>query len=130
MKKTKILYWIFTVLFAGFMIFSAIPDALVTEDAIKIVHDSLGYPVYIIGFIGIAKLLGALILLIPGFNRVKEWAYAGLLIDLRGARYSVIRMGATLPQWGFMILPITIGALSYIYHHKKLKAGQVQTIKN
>ena len=129
MKKTKILYWIFTVLFAGFMIFSAIPDALVTKDAIKLMHDFLGYPVYIIRFIGIAKLLGALILLIPGFNQVKEWAYAGLLIDLLGATYSVIVMGATLPQWGFMILPITIGALSYIYHHKKLKAVQVITIK-
>ena len=121
MKKTKILYWVFTILFAGFMIFSAIPDALVTDEAIKLVHDFLGYPVYIIGFIGIAKLLGALIILIPGFTRVKEWAYAGLLIDLIGAAYSVIVMGATFVQWSFMILPITGGALSYIYYHKKLK---------
>ncbi len=130
MKRTIILYWIFTVLFAGFMIFSAIPDALVTEDAIRIVHEFLGYPVYIIGFIGIAKLLGALVLLTPGFNWVKEWAYAGLMIDLAGATYSVIAKGATLPQWGFMLLPITIGLLSYIYHHKKLNAIQLLTIKN
>ena len=111
------------------MIFTAIPDVLVTEDAIKIVHDFLGYPVYIIGFIGIAKLLGALVILTPGFNRLKEWAYAGLIIDLAGATYSVIAKGATFPQWSFMLLPITIGALSYIYHHKKLNAFQLQTIK-
>ena len=128
MKKTNILYWTFTVLFAGFMIFSAIPDALVTQDAIKIVHDFLGYPVYIISFIGIAKLLGALTLLVPGFDRTKEWAYAGLMVDLVGATYSVIAMGATVPQWSFMLLPITIGALSYIYYHRKLKAANIQTI--
>ena len=130
MKKTKIPYWIFTILFAGFMIFSAIPDALVTEDAIKIVHDFLSYPVYIIGFIGIAKLLGALVILTPGFNSVKEWAYAGLMIDLVGATYSMIAKGATFAQWSFMVLPIAMGALSYIYHHKKLNAVQLQTIKN
>lgn len=130
MKKTKILYWTFTVLFAGFMIFSAVPDVLVTEDAVNLMHDFLGYPVYIIGFIGIAKLLGALVVLTPGFNRVKEWAYAGLIIDLVGATYSVIAKGATFAQWSFMLLPITIGVLSYIYHHKKLNAVQLQTIKN
>ena len=128
MKKTKILYWTFTILFAGFMIFSAVPDALVTEDAIKIVHDFLGYPVYIIGFIGIAKFLGAIVILIPGINRIKEWAYAGLMIDLTGATYSVIFMGATFAQWSFMILPITIGALSYIYHHKKRRETQTKSI--
>ena len=130
MKKTNILYWVFTVLFAGFMIFSAIPDALVTQDAIKIVHDFLGYPVYIIGFIGIAKLLGAIILLVPGLRKIKEWAYAGLMIDLLGATYSVIAMGATFAQWSFMLLPLTVGALSYIYYHKKIGVLQLQTVKN
>ncbi len=130
MKKTNILYWVFTVLFAGFMIFSAIPDALVTRDAVKIVHDFLGYPVYIIGFIGIAKLLGAIILLVPGFRKIKEWAYAGLMIDLLGATYSVIAMGATFAQWSFMLLPLTVGALSYIYYHKKINVLQLQTVKN
>jgi hypothetical protein len=129
MKKTKILYWTFTVLFAGFMIFTAIPDLLVTDDAIKIVHDFLGYPVYLIGFLGFAKLLGALIILIPGFNRIKEWAYAGLFIDLVGATYSVIAMGATVPQWSFMLLPMAVGVLSYIYQHK-LNAFKLQAVTN
>ena len=130
MKKTKILYWTFTVLFAGFMIFSAIPDIFVTEDAIKIMHDFLGYPVYIISFIGIAKLIGALVIITPGFNRIKEWAYAGLMIDLAGATYSVISKGATFEQWSFMFLPFIVGALSYIYHHKRIRVVQLQTIKS
>ena len=41
MKKTKILYWVFTILFAGLMIFSAIPNAMTNEDSIKFLHDML-----------------------------------------------------------------------------------------
>ena len=48
MKRTKILYWVFTGLFGAFMLFSAIPDLLTVPDAVKMVHDDLGYPVYII----------------------------------------------------------------------------------
>ncbi len=129
MKKTRILYWVFTVLFTGFMIFSAIPDIMVTDDAVKLVHDFLGYPVYLIAFIGMAKLLGALIILLPVNARLQEWAYAGLMIDLVGATYSIIAMGATFAQWSFMILPAGVGLLSYIYHHK-LNALKLLTVKS
>lgn len=122
MKKTKTLYWIFTILFGGFMIFSAIPDALNSADAVQLMHDQLGYPLYIIPFIGVAKILGALVLFIPGFARVKEWAYAGLMFDLIGAMYSLLYIGGGIAAGGFMSLIILIGALSYIYHHKIMKA--------
>lgn len=122
MKKIKTLYWIFTILFGGFMIFSAIPDALNSADAVQLMHDQLGYPLYIIPFIGVAKILGALVLFIPGFARVKEWAYAGLMFDLIGAMYSLLYIGGGIAAGGFMSLIILIGALSYIYHHKKMKA--------
>lgn len=122
MKKIKTLYWIFTILFGGFMIFSAIPDALNSVDAVQLMHDQLGYPLYIIPFIGVAKILGALVLFIPGFARVKEWAYAGLMFDLIGAMYSLLYIGGGIAAGGFMSLIILIGALSYIYHHKKMKA--------
>lgn len=122
MKKIKILYWIFTILFGGFMIFSAIPDALNSADAVQLMHDQLGYPLYIIPFIGVAKILGALVLFIPGFARVKEWAYAGLMFDLIGAMYSLLYIGGGIAAGGFMSLIIFIGVLSYIFYHKKLKA--------
>ncbi len=47
MKKTNILYWIFTALFAGLMIFSAIPDIMVTPQAVDIMSTQLGYPSYL-----------------------------------------------------------------------------------
>ncbi len=85
-------------------------------------HDFLGYPVYIIGFIGIAKLLGALIILVPGFNRIKEWAYAGLAFDLIGATYSQIAIDGVQPQISFMLIPIIFLVLSYVLYHKKIQA--------
>jgi|SRR6185436_9809079 len=120
MKKTKIFYWIVTGLFSAFMLFSAIPDILVVPDAVTFMT-SLGYPEYIIRFLGIAKLLGIIAILIPGFPRIKEWAYAGLFFDLIGATYSQIAKAGLQPQISFMILPIGFLFASYILYHKKIK---------
>jgi len=125
MKKTKIIYWIFTILFAGFMLFSAIPDIMNTKEAQDIVGKMLGYPTYIIPFIGVAKALGVIALLVPGFPRVKEWAYAGFTIDLLGAWYSGIAAataaGQSITPSFFMVLPIGVMIVSYIYWHKLQK---------
>jgi len=37
----------------------------------------LGYPNYFTVFIDVAKILGAIAILIPGFPKIREWAYAG-----------------------------------------------------
>lgn len=126
MKKTKIFYWIVTILFAAFMIMSAIPDVLVMQIAVDGMHKGLGYPVYFIPFIGVAKILGAIAILIPGYPRIKEWAYAGLVFDLVGATYSVIMVSKSAADWGFMILPLALATLSYILYHKKEKAALVE----
>ena len=88
MKKTKIIYWVITILFGGFMLFSAIPDIMNKPEAIDFMN-KLGYPPYFTPFIGVAKLLGVIAILVPGFPRIKEWAYAGLMFDLIGAAYSI-----------------------------------------
>ena len=121
MKKTKILFWIITGLFSAFMLFSAVPDILSLPDAIVFMNH-LGYPNYIIPFLGVAKLLGIIAILIPGFPRIKEWAYAGLFFDLIGATYSGIATDGLLPQELIMLLPITFLLLSYILYHKKMQS--------
>ena len=121
MKKTKILYWVFTILFAFMMFSSAIPDVFSQPIAIQGMSTNLGYPLYFIPFIGIAKWLGVVAILIPGYPRIKEWAYAGLFFDLLGATYSIISSGINKEQWGIMIIPIGLGILSYTWYHKKLK---------
>lgn len=117
MLKPKTWYWIFTVLFAGMMIFTAAPNILLEEEAVQFITH-LGYPVYFIVFIGIAKTLGSIAILIPGFPRVKEWAYAGLLFDLVAALYSIIAVEGIQSQMTFMILPFGLGIGSYLLYHK------------
>jgi hypothetical protein len=119
MKKTKIIYWILTGLFAFFMLSSAIPDIIVAQIAVD-GFKAMGYPVYLIPFLGVAKLLGVMAILIPGFPRIKEWAYAGLLFDVIGAVYSIIAMGAPVANWLPVFIPIVLGFLSYVYYHRKL----------
>lgn len=118
MKKIKITYWIITGIFAAFMLFSSIPDVLLAPDAVTMIT-GLGYPKYFIPFIGVAKVLGVIAILIPGLNRIKEWAYAGLFFDLFGATYSMISKAGLQLQITFMILPLTFLFLSYFLWHKK-----------
>jgi len=117
MKSTKIIYWTTTILFAGFMIFSAIPDLSMTSEAKKFM-DHLGYPEYIMPFIGIAKLLGSLAILSPGFKKIKEWAYAGLAFDLLGAVYSNIMTDGFQTGLLIMVPVFIIAIVSYIYNEK------------
>ena len=108
------------------MLFSAIPDILVVPDAVAFVTDKLGYPKYIIPFLGVAKTLGVIAILIPGFPRIKEWAYAGLFFDLVGATYSGICVEGFQLSMLFMVLPFGLLALSYSYHHKRLNVRNQQ----
>src|SRR5687768_1942376 len=89
-KTINVLYWVFTILFAALMLFASYGSIIVNEDAKKLIHHHLGFPVYFIPFTGYAKLIGSIVILIPGLKTIKEWAYAGLFFDLLGAVYAGI----------------------------------------
>lgn len=70
----------------------------------------LGYPAYFVSLLGVWKLLGAVALLVPGFPRLKEWAYAGIFFDVSAGVVSVIAVGdgfapALLP-FAFLLLTL------------------------
>ena len=122
-KTTNTIYWICTIIFAALMVFSAAGGIQPSKQSIQVIHDGLGYPVYFIQFISIAKLLGVIAILIPGLNRIKEWAYAGLFFDLAGAAYSGIAgPGKFDPLILTLLIWIVPGILSYYFWHKKIKA--------
>ena len=124
MKKINILYWIFTGLFGAFMISTSIPNIISEKESVAFINGLLGFPEYMIPFLGVAKILGVIGILIPGFPRIKEWAYAGLFFDLAGATYAVICVGGFKPDMAFMLLPFGLFALSYIYYHKRMAAKE------
>ena len=123
-KTTNILYWVFTIIFAGLMIFSSVGGIGPTQQVIDMFHTGLGYPIYFIQFISWAKIVGAIVILIPGLNKsIKEWAYAGLFFDLAGATYSGLAASPKFdPAILGMLMWIVPGILSYFFWKKKLKA--------
>lgn len=127
MKKTKIIYWILTGLFLFVMVGSAIPDVLVVDMAVQGFKE-MQMPAYLLPFVGVAKILGAIAILIPGYPRVKEWAYAGLIFDLVGAVYSVAASGKSVENWAPMFLFIALGFASYFYYHKLQKAKELNKV--
>lgn len=127
MKKTKIFYWVFTIVMSALLGIGAIFDAISAPEAIQHVTE-IGYPAYIVPFLGVAKALGIIAILIPGFQRIKEWAYAGLMYDVIGALYSHIAFGHDVSVWGGMIVLIGLITASYYFHHQLLKERGVISV--
>jgi hypothetical protein len=98
---------------AAFMLMASIPDVLQIPQAVAIFRH-LGYPTYLLPFIGVAKILGVVAVLLPGFWKVKEWAYAGLVFDLIGALYSHISVGDPPSAWGFPVIGLLLVIGSYL----------------
>ena len=118
-KPINLLYWGTTLLFAGFMVWSSVPGVSPKGQTLQVLHDYLGYPVYFISFISVAKLIGSAAILIPGFDKIKEWAYAGLFFDLGGAVFSAITVAGSFdPRMLTMLIWILPGVLSYILWHQ------------
>ena len=119
----RITYWIFTGLIAALMIVSAIPDVLMVDGAVQI-FEHLGYPRYLLPFIGVAKILGAAAILQPWFRSLKEWAYAGITFDLIGALYSHLAVGDAI---SFLIPPILglVLVMGSYFTLRKLESRQV-----
>jgi len=74
-KTFKIIYWISTGLVALMMIFSAY--SYFTNPEVKQGFQHLGFPGYFRIELAIAKIFGAILLLVPVKTQFKEWAYAG-----------------------------------------------------
>ena len=72
----KVAYWASTGVVAALSLFAAFVYLSGGQQVVEgFAH--LGYPQQLQILLGIAKLLGAITLLVPGLPKLKEWAYAG-----------------------------------------------------
>jgi hypothetical protein len=72
----KIAFWASTGIIAALMCFAAFSYLSGSPQAVQ-GFAMVGYPQQLRIILGIAKPLGAIVLLVPGLVRLKEWAYAG-----------------------------------------------------
>lgn len=92
MKTKQIAYWPTTAFLAFTLVSGAVGELTQQWGTIE-TATILGYPTYFLTIIGMWKLAGAVALLIPGFPRLKEWAYAGIFFNMTGAFVSHAAVG-------------------------------------
>jgi hypothetical protein len=122
MKTIKITYWITTAILAVMMVFSAY--AYLTKPEIKQGFGHLGFPDYFRVELAIAKLLGAVVLLVPLASRIKEWAYAGFTITFVSAFVAHTALADPVSNRLGPVLFLVLLAVSYLTYHKQSTAGQ------
>ena len=113
MKKATMGYWIATALVSLMMIGSALAYLSRTPMMMES-FTTLGYPVsYFPMWLGIAKLLGVVVLLVPGVKILKEWAYAGFTFTFLAGIISHVTVGEAGKLIGPLLMLILLG-VSYV----------------
>ncbi len=104
-------YWICTALTVFFFLPGGLAYAMAVPDVVDGVV-LLGFPLYFIRLLGIWKILGAIAVLVPGFPRLKEWAYAGIVFDLIAAAVANATMGDVIgAEWWHVPAPLMVAVI-------------------
>ncbi|WP_343609044.1 DoxX family protein [Chryseobacterium oranimense] len=116
-KTTKIIYWsgaIFMSLWFGTSGFFELTKNPVVWD----ITQQLGYPAHFIYILGVFKLSGILVLLLPNrLLRLKEWVFAGMFFDIIFAFFSkiaVLGFAAAIDA----VIAFTVLSVTYIMFRK------------
>src|SRR5262249_51141650 len=119
-------YWIVTGLMVAFMMLGSVPDVLQLQQAVSFIRH-LGYPSYLLPFLGTAKIVGITAVLVPIPRTIKEWAYAGLVIDLTGALYSHLSVGDSVSAWAFPVIGLVLVGGSYLLYRVRMSPFEPST---
>jgi hypothetical protein len=113
-KRNKIIYWSSTVLIVLGMLPGGIGQIFHAKWSLDLIRP-LGYPEYILTIIGTWKVLGSIVLLIPKFPLIKEWAYAGFFFAMSGAVFSHLASGESLNKIVSPLVLLTLIVLSWYF---------------
>ena len=117
MTTKMVAYWGVTMLIALETLVGGVTDLvhgrtiLVAGPPVANVVTHLGYSLYFLRIIGTWKLLGGIVLLVPGYPRLKEWAYAGIFFELSGAAASWL---AHEHNMGEAVAPLMLAVLALV----------------
>ena len=121
MKVQLIGYWLTTALFCVAMIGGGIMN-LIRHEFQREALATLGYPEYLMTILGTAKMLGVIVVLVPGAVVLKEWAYSGFTCLLLGAAASHIFAGDPISE---TIAPVIVLSLALASHFLRPPARRI-----
>jgi len=132
-RAGKIIYWIATLwLSLGMLSTGAVQLLRVKGDSPGSVDSMthLGYPVYFVTILGIAKILGVVTLLIPKFPLLKEWAYAGFFFMMTGALFTHVAAGNSMSEMIPSLLLLTLTLASWYFRPLDRKIVSVNQLNH
>lgn len=124
-KRTdKVVYWVFAALTLAFLIVFGLQDLLRAQTVAETIRH-LGYPWYFCYLLGAGKLLAAAALLHPKTRILREWAYAGIIIELVSsfASHSFVGDARSLRIAPLIVLAIVAVAWRYDPHRLRISSS-------
>jgi uncharacterized membrane protein YphA (DoxX/SURF4 family) len=110
----NVAYWTSTIFGPASFVIGGVLH-LTRSEQVMTTLSHLGYPQYFAAILGVSKLLGAIVVVLPRLPRLKEWAYAGFVFDLAAASGSRAAVGDSaadiVAPLGFLALVLASWAL-------------------
>lgn len=117
MKTNRIIFWTSTGILASMMLFSGI--SYLTNDELKAAITGLGFPDFFRVELGLAKIIGAIVLIIPSLPLVlKQFAYFGFALTFLSAALAHISVNDPIAVTVSPVLFLGILAVSYVYFNR------------
>lgn len=89
---------------------------LFSHEMVVGIFEALGFPPYLIYPMAALKISGLITIWLPGFEKLKEWAYAGFTINLSLGILAHVMVGDGEQYGAAMALAILI--ISYVFSKK------------
>jgi uncharacterized membrane protein len=121
-RRNNTIYWIVTIFLAIAMIAGGIQQMFQIGGYNEIVTN-LGYPLYLLSIIGVWKILGVIVILLPNFPLLKEWAYAGFFFAMSGAAISHIAIGQPFTEVMPSLVLLLVTILSWYFRPLDRRIG-------
>ena len=126
-KKRKniktITYWVVTGLLVFQLAFSGIGALIKLDFLVESMHH-LNLPLYIMNILGIAYVLGAFAIIVPGFLKLKEWAHAGVVFTMTAALLSHIMIGDGFEEAFPSLVILLLNIASYLLRPDNRRFGK------
>jgi hypothetical protein len=117
----KIIYWVSTVIVAVMLLFAL--SYLAGSPQVVSGFTKAGYPQHLRIILGIAKPAAAIVLLLPGFALLKEWAYAGAAFVWVMALIAHYLAGDGVQIWSMPMVLLVLLLSSYMTRPASRRLG-------
>jgi uncharacterized membrane protein YphA (DoxX/SURF4 family) len=118
-KPHKITYWVATIWLSLGMVSTGLVQLIGNEEE-REMFSRLGYPPYLMTLLGVLKIIGVIVVLIPRFPLLKEWAYAGAI-------FSHIASGTANELFGPSLL-LFLTVVSWYFRPPNRRVGSARQI--